>query len=200
MWATPHRSTRTSTGSFRPDTERPESVARSKKFMTVSLSQGWFVVGDLEPSFRSRKFAERHVPIVVAMDEKHGGAPAGDGCHGGGFERASGHLGVLLRLIARDEISDDHVPVVDSVDVYPGGEEVGGAGDPERGEIAAVRPAPEGDAIGVDVVAAAEIEAGAHHIPELARAVGAVVDRFAEVEAVADAAAVVHRENHLAPP
>src|SRR3989304_6297521 len=168
MGATPHRSTRTSTGSFRPDTEMLGSVARSKKFMTVSLPEGWFVVGDLEPSFRSRKFAEASNAASQFLCRRKSWTSSGKTsssyatpCFASASGRSTDPLGGLPRLIARDEISDDPVPVVDSVDVYPGGEEVGGAGEPERGEIAAVRPAPEGDAIGVDVVAAAGIGAGA---------------------------------------
>ena len=46
--------------------------------------------------------------------------------------------------------------------------------------------------------AAAQIQAGAEHVVELARAGGAVVEGFAEVQAVADAAAVVDGQHDVA--
>src|SRR5262245_21993588 len=87
---------------------------------------------------------------------------------------------------------------MDAVSVDSGREEVGGAGEPESGQVSAVRSSPQSDAIGVDVVAAPKVEAGAHDVPELARPGRAVVERFAKVEAVADAASIVHGEYDVA--
>ena len=52
---------------------------------------------------------------------------------------------------------------------------------------------------GVHVRARAQVQPRAQHIVVLASARGAVVERLAEVESVADAAPIVHREHHVSP-
>src|SRR5207249_10928756 len=68
-----------------------------------------------------------------------------------------------------------------------------------RGEEPAVGPAPQLDALRLHVAAAPQVEPGAEHIAELARTLRPVMQRLAELQAIADAAAVVHREHDESP-
>src|SRR5262249_52935095 len=107
-------------------------------------------------------------------------------------------IGVVARVVGRLPHFDLVVPVVHAVEVDAGGEEIRRLGQRERGEVPAVRAAPGGDAIGIDVGARAEIQTGADDVVHFARAARAVVLRLAELHAVADAAAVIHGQHDVA--
>src|SRR5262249_33516391 len=96
-------------------------------------------------------FREGHLRVVVAVNHQDGRAP---GLDRGDRGRVAGELRRVAagqRVVAGLEVADDDVPVVDAVDVHAGGEQVGGAGQAERGQVAAVRAAPQPDAVRIDV-------------------------------------------------
>ena len=141
--------------------------------------------------------------VVVAVDEEDGRAPFGYIGHGrtgvgGGRDF---FLGFERRPRAVEPIRPCVVfagPLVDAVEVDAGGEEVGVAGEGERGEVAAVASAPDADVGGVDVGTRAEVSGGGEDVVVFGCAVRAAVLALAEVEAVADAAAVVDAEDDVA--
>ena len=77
-------------------------------------------------------------------------------------------------------------------------EDVGIARERLRGQHAAVREAPDADAIRIDVRARLQVLARREHVLVLGVAAAAGVRRGAERLAVADAAAVVHRHHDVA--
>ena len=115
-----------------------------------------------------------------------------------GVERDSRELRIVQPVVVGQERVDAFVPVVDAVHVHAGREHVGRTRESHRGEIAAVRAAPQADARRVDVRPILHEEARAHHVAEFAAAGRAVVERFAELHPVADAAAVVDGEHDVA--
>ena len=70
---------------------------------------------------------------------------------------------------------------MDAVEVDAGGEEIGGAGEGEGGEVAAVTASPDADAGRVDIGEGAEVFGGGEDVIVLLGAVGAGVDALAEV-------------------
>src|ERR1700733_5727250 len=74
---------------------------------------------------------------------------------------------------------------------------MGRASRPERGQVTAVRTAPQADALGVDIGTASKIQARTENVVELTGPSCAIVESFAEVETVADAAAIVDREHDV---
>jgi hypothetical protein len=142
---------------------------------------------------------EGDVPVVVPVDQEHGRAPRVERRHRGGLEGEPAELGPRFGLVGRHEVPDARVPVVHAVHVHARPEQVGGTRESHGGQIPAVRSAPQTDAVPVDVLAVGEMEAGAHDVPELRATRGAVVERLPELEPVADAAPVVHREDDRAP-
>ena len=77
-------------------------------------------------------------------------------------------------------------------------EDVGVARERLRRQHAAVRQAPDADAIRIDVGPRLQILAGREHVLILRVAAPARVRRGAERLAVADAAAIVHRQHDVA--
>ena len=136
------------------------------------------------------------VGVVVAVDQEDGRTPAvdgGDGGTGAGLGGDGVHLGEGALLPVGGVVFE--VPVVNAVEVDAGGEEVGVAREGEGGEIAAVAAAPYADAFGVDAGKGAKIFCGGEDVVVLGATVGAGVLALAEVEAIADAAAVVDGEH-----
>ena len=66
-------------------------------------------------------------------------------------------------------------PLVDAVEVDAGGEDVGVAGEGERGEVAAVASAPDADVGGVDVGARTQVGCSGEDVGIFGCAVGAGV-------------------------
>ena len=143
-------------------------------------------------------FGEGNVAVVVALDEEDRRAPRADGRKRRRFPSESRGIGAFRGFVRRGEGGNLRVPIVDAVHIDAGSEEIGGAGEAESGQVAAIAAAPQADARGIDVGARAEIESCAFHVVELAGTGGAVVERFAKIEAVADAAAIVHGEDDVA--
>src|SRR5262249_50085585 len=141
---------------------------------------------------------EGHLRVVVAVNHQHGRAPGLDRGDRRGLPGQFRHFGTFEHVVGRLEIADDDVPVVHAVDVHAGGEQVRGAGQAERGQVAAVRAAPQPAAVRIDVGPLSQVAGGPDHVVELTGASGAVGGGLAEVEAVADAAAVVERQHHEA--
>src|SRR5207253_11207597 len=95
------------------------------------------------------RLREIDVAVVVALDEQYGRFPAAHGRDRRGIEGdlhglVDVALFVALRLLV-EELRDVAGPVVDAVEVDSGLEDVGVAGEPHRGEIAAVGASPDAD-------------------------------------------------------
>ncbi len=135
---------------------------------------------------------ELHIAVVVALDKQDGGLPGFNGSEWRGFPREVGDGGIGEGIV-RAPVLKLEVPVFHAVEVDARGKEIGGTGQRERGEIATVASAPHADVRAVDIGPAAQVEPCAPDVVELTRAGGAVVEGFAEVETVADPAAVVDR-------
>src|SRR5262249_30223883 len=82
--------------------------------------------------------------------------------------------------------------------VDTGGEEIGVTRETHRRKVTAVAAAPEADALGIDVGAGLQIFSGGDDVLIFAGASAGTIRSFTESTAVADAAAIVHRENDVA--
>src|SRR5713101_1705732 len=86
-------------------------------------------------------------------------------------------------------------PVVYAMEVHAGREQIGIAAQAERGQIAAVTPAPQADMF--SIAAALQIFSGGHNVLILRRAAPGSARRFAERAAIANSAAVIQRKNDV---
>src|SRR5437763_13878592 len=84
-----------------------------------------------------------------------------------------------------------------AVEIHPRREQIGGARQAERSQIAAVRSTPQSNVSRVHVRAASQIQPRAFHVVELTRAGGAIIDRLTKVEAISDSTAIVDRQDHI---
>src|ERR1700747_1256634 len=84
------------------------------------------------------------------------------------------------------------------MEVDAGGEDVGVAPAAESGEVAPVAAAPEADSSGIDIGAGLQKFSGGDYVAVFGRAAACAARGFAEGEAVADAAAIVYGEDHVA--
>ena len=142
------------------------------------------------------RLAEIHIAIVVAVNQQHRRAPRTHARHRRRFERraaASSRAPPAEFAAAMATCT----PIVDAVEIHAGGKQARSARQPERRQVAAVRPAPQADPRRVDVGARAQIESRALHVVKLTGAARAIIDRLAEVEPVADAAAIVDGEHDV---
>jgi hypothetical protein len=136
------------------------------------------------------------VGIIVAVDEEDGRAPMVDGGDGRA-EPGPGGDGILLGEGALLPVGGVvfEVPVVDTVEVDAGGEEVGVTREAQSGEVATVAATPDADALGIDAGDGAQVVCRGEDIVVLGGAIRAGVLALTEVEAIADAAAVVDGEH-----
>src|SRR5713226_8609217 len=86
---------------------------------------------------------------------------------------------------------------VHAMEVHAGREQIGIAAQAERGQIAAVTPAPQADMFSIDITAALQIFSGGHNVLILRRAAPGSARRFAERAAIANSAAVIQRKNDV---
>src|SRR5690242_4854538 len=84
-----------------------------------------------------------------------------------------------------------------AVQVNAGGEDVGVAAEGERGEEAAVRAAPDSDALRVYLWQRLQIQAASLHVLVLGGAKRTGTGRVMEVVSVADAKTIVHRKHDV---
>src|SRR2546425_4538617 len=87
--------------------------------------------------------------------------------------------------------------VVHSRGVHTGREQIEIAPKAERGQIAAVTPAPQSDMFCIDIAATLQIFSSGHDVLILRRAASGSAWRFAERAAVANPAAVIERKNDV---
>src|SRR5882757_11324754 len=88
-------------------------------------------------------------------------------------------------------------PVVHAMKVHAGREKIGIAAQAERGQIAAIAPAPQSDVLCIDIAAALQIFSSGYDVLILRRAASGSARRFAERAAIANSAAVIQRENDI---
>src|SRR5665213_649704 len=141
--------------------------------------------------------------VVVAVDEEDRRLPLGDVRH---WRTCVGQCGDFFLSFECGAGAVEPIrpcvifagPLVDAVEVDAGSEEVGVAGEGERGEVAAVASSPDADVGGVDVGARAEVGDGDEDVVVFGCAVRSAMLALAEVEAVADASAIVDTEDDVA--
>ena len=104
----------------------------------------------------------------------------------------------LVGVLGIERPRELQVPIMHSVQIHPAGKQVGSPREPERREVPSVGAAPHADAGRVHLGARSQVTAGGLHVVVVARAGCAVVESFPEVEAIANAAAEVHREHYVA--
>src|SRR5712692_2185149 len=88
-------------------------------------------------------------------------------------------------------------PGVHAKEVHAGREQIGIAAQAERGQIAAIAPAPQSDVLCIDIAAALQIFSRGYDVLILRRAASCSARRFAERAAVANSAAVIQRKNEV---
>src|SRR6266436_3889245 len=71
-------------------------------------------------------------------------------------------------------------PVVHAMEVRAGREQIGIATQAERGQIAAIAPAPQSDMLCIDIAAALQIFSGGHDVLILRRTASCSARRYAE--------------------
>ena len=136
---------------------------------------------------------EINVTIVVAMDEQHRRFPFVDGAD---RRRIVGKFGEFGSNVFAVPIVGG--PIMHAMKIDAGGEKVGVAREPHRGEIAAVTAAPQADFRGVHVGAGLQIFSGGNYILIFAGAATGAAGSFAEGAAVANTAAIVDGEDDVA--
>src|SRR6266853_2576564 len=88
-------------------------------------------------------------------------------------------------------------PVVHTMEVHAGREQIGIAAQAERCQIAAIAPAPQSDMLCIDIAAALQVFSRGYDILILRRATSGSARRFAKCAAIANSAAVIQRKNDV---
>src|SRR5690349_8317864 len=89
-------------------------------------------------------------------------------------------------------------PIVHAVKIDAGRKDVGVARQSQCGEVATVAAAPQAYPSRIDVCARLQIFSGGNHVLVFAGAAARAAGGFAKCAAVADPAAVIHGEDHVA--
>src|ERR1700678_1031550 len=87
---------------------------------------------------------------------------------------------------------------MNAVHVNAGGKQIGSSSQRQRSQVTTVAATPRADACSIHEGPAFQIESGAQHVVKLTCSRGAIIERTAEVESIADAAPVVHTEHDIA--
>src|SRR5215467_8566386 len=137
--------------------------------------------------------SEIDVAVVVAVDEKNGRLPS---VHRGNRRRVVGELVQIGRDILAVPIVGG--PIMNAVEIDASDKEIGVATEAECGEVAAVASAPQADLLGGDIRTTLQKFSGGNDVLIFRRATTGPPRRFTKRTAVANAAAIVERENDVA--
>src|ERR1700738_3512868 len=138
------------------------------------------------------RLREVDVAIVIAVDEKHRRLPR---FNGGDRGRLVSELGQLLRNVFAIPIIRG--PIVNAVEVYPGGEDIRIAREAHGREEPAVATAPKANSRGIDIGAALKVFSSGDDVFVFGGAAAGTPWSFAKGATVADAAAIVDREHNV---
>src|ERR1700739_807226 len=136
---------------------------------------------------------EVYVAIVVAMNKEHRRFPGVNGSDG---RRLVREFSKLRRNILAVPVVGG--PIVYSVEIDTSGKKVRVAREPQSSEVAPVTATPQANVRGVYAGARLQIFGSGDDVLILAGSASSAAGRFAEPAAVADSAAIVYRQHHVA--
>src|SRR5262245_10786101 len=149
-----------------------------------------------QPPRQIHSLREGHVAVVVTVNQQHRRAPFFDRADGRRFKGDLDRVAVAVFDPVRARNSQR--PIVTAVQVNPGGEEVGVAGQTERRQKAAVTASPQSDPRLVNVATRTQVMRARDDVLIFRRAAPAAVLGLPKRPAVADAEAIIYRQHRIA--